>query len=222
MGGRKTDPIERLVGQYATWLGGAPDDEALGNLDLMLTVRRDYLGGDLDTWREGEISELLLDVFPRKVQSDPSLLSDGPGVLLSYLRYLEQTRQLRGSGLYQLEAELEHIGPRFAATMQDTSRFGMAKSLFASMSADGVELEDPDAMQQWIEDFNARPYAERAALTDDGAPELTGADPVLPPVTLASEQELRRAAEAAPLIERVNALMAVSYTHLTLPTKRIV
>ncbi len=208
MGGRKTDPIEKLVGQYAAWLGGRPDQEALGNLDLMLTVRRDYLDAEPFTWREGEISELLLGVFPRKVQSDPSLLSDGPGVLLSYLRYLEQTRQLRGSGLYQLEAELTEVRPRFAAAMQDTSRFGMAKSLFASMSADGVELEDPDAMQQWIEDFNARPYAERAALTDDGIPELPGPDLVLPPVTLASEQELRRAAEAAPLLHRVNALLA--------------
>ena len=208
MAGRKTDPIEKLVGQYAAWLGGRPDQEALGNLDLMLMVRRDYLDAEPFTWREGEISELLLGVFPRKVQSGPSLLSDGPGVLLSYLRYLEQTRQLRGSGLYQLEAELTEVGPQFAAAMEDPSRFGMAKSLFGSMSADGVELEDPDGMQQWIEGFNARPYAERAAFTVDGAPELTGADPVLPPVTLASEQELRRAAEAAPLIQRVNALMA--------------
>ncbi|MDQ3502656.1 MAG: hypothetical protein M3486_03410 [Actinomycetota bacterium] len=208
MGGRKTDPIERLVGQYSTWLGGAPDDEALGNLDLMLTVRRDYLGGDLDTWREGEISELLLDVFPRKVQSDPSLLRDGPGILVSFLRYLEKTRQLRGSGLYQLEAELAEVRPRFAAAMQDASRFGMAKSLFASMSADGVEVEDPDAIQEWIEDFNARPYAERAALTDDVVPTLPGPELVLPPVTLASEEELRRAAEAAPLVQRVSALLA--------------
>ena len=208
MGGRKTDPVERIVGQYATWLGGPRDEEALGNLDLMLTVRRDYLGSDLCTWGEGEIRELLLGVFPRKVQSDPSLLRTGPSDLLSFLRYLEQTRQLRGSGLYQLEAELAEVGPEFAAAMQDSSRFGMAKSLFASMSDDGVELEDPDAIQAWIEDFNARPYDERAALTDDVVPALPPPDLVLPPVTLASEEELHRAAEAAPLVEQVNALLA--------------
>ncbi len=208
MGGRKSDPVEQIVGQYATWLGGARDEETLGNLDLMLTVRRDYLGSDLRTWREGEISELLLGVFPRKVQSDPSLLRDGPGVLVSFLRYLEKTRQLRGSGLYQLEAELAEVGPQFAPAMQDASRFGMAKSLFASMSAEGVELEDPDAISAWIEDFNARPYDERAALTDDVVPALPPPDLVLPPVTLASEQELHRAAEAASLVERVNALLA--------------
>ena len=157
MGGRNSGSVEQIVGQYATWSGGARDEEALGNLDLILTVRRDFLGSDLRTWREGEICELLLGVFPRKVQSDPSLLRDGPGVLLSFLRYLEQSRQLRGSGLYQLEAELAQVAPRFASAMQDTSRFGMAKSLFASMSADGVEFEDRDAVSAWIEDFNARP-----------------------------------------------------------------
>lgn len=208
MGGRKPDSVEQIVGQFATWLGGARDEEALGNLDLMLTVRRDYLGSDLRTWRAGEISELLLSVFPRKVQGDPSLLRDGPGVLVSFLRYLEKTQQLRGSGLYQLEAELTEVRPRFAPAMQDSSRFGMAKSLFASMSADGIELEDPGAIQDWIEDFNARPYDERAALTDHAVPALQLPDLVLPPVTLASEQELHRAAEAAPLVERVNALLA--------------
>ncbi len=208
MGGRKSGSVEQIVGQYATWLGGARDEEVLGNLDLMLTVRRDYLGSDLRTWREGEIRELLLGVFPRKVQSDPSLLRDGPGVLVSFLRYLDKTRQLRGSGLSRLEAELAEVGPQFAPAMQDASRFGMAKSLFASMSADGVELEDPDAISAWIEDFNARPYDERAALTDDVVPALPPPDLVLPPVTLASEQELHRAAEAAPLVSRVNALLA--------------
>ena len=208
MGGRKSGSVEQIVGQYATWVGGPRDEEALGNLDLMLTVRRDYLGSELRTWREGEISELLLGVFPRKVHSDPSLLRDGPGVLRSFLRYLEQTRQLRGSGLYQLEAELAEVSPHFASAMQDASRFGMAKSLFASMSAEGVELEDRDAVSAWIEGFNARPFDERAALTDDVVPALPPDDVVLPPVTLASEQELSRAAEAAPLVERVNALLA--------------
>lgn len=208
MGGRKTDPVEKIVGQYATWLGGARDDEALGNLDLMLTVRRDYLGSDLCTWREGEVRELLLEVFPRKVQGDPSLLRGGPGILVAFLRYLEKTRQLRGSGLYQLEAELAEVRPQFVPAMQDASRFGMAKSLFASMSADGVELEDPEAVQAWIEEFNARPYDERAALTDGVVPALRPPDLVLPPVTLASEEELHRAADAAPLVERVNALLA--------------
>ena len=55
---------------------------------------------------------------------------------------------------------------------------------------------------------SARPYDERAALTDNDAPALPPFDLVLPPVTLASEHELHRATEATPLVERVNALLA--------------
>jgi len=208
MGGRKTGSVQKAVAAYETWLGGRPDEDDLANLDLMLTVRRDYLGADLYTWREGDVSELLLGVFPRKVQSGPSLLRGGPEVLLSFLRYLEQSRQLRGSGLHQLEAELADVRPRFPSAMSDTSRFGLSKALFASMSADGVELEDRGAVEQWIDQFNAQPYDERAALTDDALPARPVPEVVLPPVTLASEDELLRAAEAAPLVQRVQALLA--------------
>ena len=83
MGGKKSGSVEQIVGQYATWVGGPRDEEALGNLDLMLTVRRDYLGSELRTWREGEISELLLGIFPCKVHSDPSLLRDAPSAKMA-------------------------------------------------------------------------------------------------------------------------------------------
>jgi hypothetical protein len=184
------------------------DEEALGNLDLMLTVRRDYLGSDLRSWREGEISELLLGVFPRKVQSDPSLLRDGPGVLSPSCATWRRPGSCVAQGCTSWRPSSRRSLRSFASAMQDGSRFGMAKSLFSSMSDEGVALEDRDAVSAWIEDFNARPYDERAALTDDAVPVLSPLDLVLPPVTLASEQELRRAAEAAPLVSRVEALLA--------------
>jgi hypothetical protein len=60
----------------------------------------------------------------------------------------------------------------------------------------------------WIEDFDARPaYDERAALTDGVVPAVPPLELVLSAVTLASEHELHRAAEAAPLGEPVNALL---------------
>jgi hypothetical protein len=208
MGGRKKDSIEQVVGQYATWIGGARDEEALANLDLMLTVRRDYLGSDLFTWREGEISELLLGAFPRKVHSDPSLLRDGPACWCPSCATWRRPGSCGARGCTSWRPSSRRSLRSFAPAMQDGSRFGMAKSLFSSMSDEGVALEDRDAVSAWIEDFNARPYDERAALTDDAVPVLSPLDLVLPPVTLASEQELRRAAEAAPLVSRVEALLA--------------
>src|SRR5256885_16308181 len=45
--------------------------------------------------------------------------------------------------------------------MGDPSKFGMAKSLFTSAAADGVDLTDPEAAEEWIAGFNARPEEER-------------------------------------------------------------
>jgi hypothetical protein len=205
---RKTDPIEELVGRYARWLGGDVDHEDLANLDLMLTVRRDYFDADPLEWGEGDVTELLLGVFPRKVQADPRLLRTGPGVLAAFLGYLEKTGQLRGSGLHQVHAELAEAAPRFAVAMQDSSRFGMAKSLLGSMCADGVDVEDETAVQEWIEAFNDRPYAERKALTDDVVPaDLDDGPTVLPPVSLPGDDELRAAAAAAALVRQVAELL---------------
>lgn len=209
MSRRKTDPIEALVRQYGRWLGGDVDHEDLANLDLMLTVRRDYLDADPLEWHDDDVTELLLGVFPRKVQADPRLLRSGPGVLAAFLSYLEKTGQLRGSGLHQVQAELAQVAPRFASAMKDTSRFGMAKSVIGSMVADGVDVEDEGAIQAWIESFNARPYDERASLTDEVVPSGLDEPPiVLPPVSLPSDDELRTAAAAAPLVQRVGELLS--------------
>ncbi len=71
---RRATSVEQLVEQFGRWLPGETDPEDLGNLDLFLTVRRDFCAADPFHWRTGDVAELLLDVFPRKVQSDESLL----------------------------------------------------------------------------------------------------------------------------------------------------
>lgn len=179
---KSIDPAEAAVRRFGRWVPGGLDPEALANLDMFLQMRSDYLGADPYTWNPGDLRVLLLEVFPRKVQSDPSLLENGPGVLGQYLRYLEESSQLRGSaGLYALQAELEEVTPQFAPAMNDSSRFGMAKSLFAEMSLDGLDLEDEEADDELM---------------------------MLAPVVLAPEDELRELAAAAPLVQRVSALWA--------------
>ncbi len=117
---------------------------------------------------------------------------------------------MRGAPLHRLQVELAEVAPQFARAMSDVSQFGMAKSLFSSMAADGIGLDDPAAVERWIAGFNARPF-ERAALTDGVAPAAdVPAKPaaVLPAVTLAPMDELSPAAAAAPLVQRLAALLA--------------
>lgn len=124
--------VEELVEQFGRWLPGPADPEDLRNLDLFLTVRRDVCAADPCHWRRGEVAELLLDVCPRKVASDPFLLHDGPRVLGQYFEFLAERGGLRGASLRTLQAELAEAAPRFAAAMCDESRFGMAKSPFGA------------------------------------------------------------------------------------------
>jgi hypothetical protein len=43
------------------------------------------------------------------------------------------------------------------------ANFGPAKALANAMLADGIELSNQEAVQAWIDDFNARPFKERDA-----------------------------------------------------------
>ena len=138
--------VQQLVEQCRRWLPGEPDPEDLGNLDLFLTVRRDVCAADPSHWRRGDVRELLLDVFPRKVASDESLLRDGPRVLGQFFEFLAQQAGLRGASLPQLHAELAEVAPRFRRAMTDGSRFGTAKSLVSAMAADGISPDDQGAV----------------------------------------------------------------------------
>ena len=207
MGGtRRSTTVEQLVEQFGRWLPGEPDPEDLGNLHLFLTVRRDVCGAELVHWRRGDVRELLLDVFPRKVAPDESLVRDGPRVLGQFFEFLAQGAGLRGAPLPALRAELAEVAPQFRRAMAGGSRSGTATSLVSAMIADGVAPDDPAAVEEWIAQFNSRPFEERAALTDGALP--TEPAVVLPAVVLAPEDELRLAAASAPLVQRVRTLLA--------------
>jgi hypothetical protein len=57
----------------------------------------------------------------------------------------------------------------FVAAMGDSSKFGMAKSMFSVAAADGVDITDPEQVQQWIGRFNELSEDERRRALPDGA-----------------------------------------------------
>ncbi len=173
-------------------------DEELDNLRLLLDVRSDTLGGDPVTWHPGDVSELLLELCPRKVQNDPALLATGPADLGRFLDHLAQTGQLRGPGLPALLSELAQAEATFAAAMQDRTRWGLAKTMVAQMVDDGVDPTDgSEQVQDWIDQHNQRAYADR------------NPNPlVLPAVLLAEPDALRAQASEAVLMMRVAALLS--------------
>ncbi|MGH2499641.1 MAG: hypothetical protein ACRDF0_06085, partial [Candidatus Limnocylindria bacterium] len=128
----------------------------------MLDWKIGYADGALLRWTLGDLRELLLDWFPRKVTADDETIAVGVDAVAAFLRFLAGEELLDAPvPLASLEAAVERLRPRFEAACRDPRNWGLAKSMFAGMSADGVDPGDPEAVQDWIADFNARSREER-------------------------------------------------------------
>jgi hypothetical protein len=120
-----------------------------------------YLGADLSSWTARELDEFLLDWVPRKVSLTEGDVDGFPETVVLALTFLGAGGRLDDRQVASLSERVRRSAGRFAAEMADPANAGPAQVLFEAMTADGVELGDRDAMQAWLEDFNARPSEER-------------------------------------------------------------
>ena len=97
-------------------------------------------------------------------------------------------------------------------------RYGLGKSFFGGMKADGVDLDDDAAVGGWVEDFNAGSREERDQVLGPAMAHMAAAlvgRRRLRPVTLAPVAELDQAAREAPAMVR----FARFVDHVTTPRK---
>lgn len=208
---RRAEELLEAFGRHE--LAKAVPDAAF-TADMLLHYRR-HLDDDLTRWTVEELGAVLLGLFPAKVVIEADEVVEVVEGVGAFLSFLDATGRLapKSDPLPTLLSALEVIGEQLPAAMADTSRFGMAKSIGTAMAADGVDVTDDDAVQEWIAAFNARPEAERRQLTDGGLgfptlPATTGRlslppDLEIPPVELAPTTELAAMAAAAPAFARL-------------------
>jgi hypothetical protein len=60
-----------------------------------------------------------------------------------------------------LTAAVKRLAPAFERAARDPGNWGHAKRLALQMFEDGIDMEDPEAAQEWSEEYNARLSAER-------------------------------------------------------------
>jgi hypothetical protein len=139
----------------------------------MLHWKHGYCDGRLGCWTRRDVEEYLLDHFPRKLTADPDLIACTPECVAAFLAFLDQRELLTGEPLSKLEAACSELRPAFERAARDRKRWGPAKAITTQMLADGVDLADERAVADWMDDFNARPRAER----DRVLPRLPDAQP---------------------------------------------
>jgi hypothetical protein len=190
-------------------LSGDPETDA-GELGMVFDVMPDYLGmEDPSRLAEGDLTRLLLDVYPRKVTVlNREDTADTIPALRDLITYLADTDTITPATAQALERELDEIEPDFADDVMDPANWGPAKATMHAMHRDGVDMNDSAAVDRWITRHNAG-FAD-AGFADTEADPLTWDDidlkeafdlpDVLAPIRLPDEAELTALASAAPLM----------------------
>lgn len=219
------DSVETVLEELRGWaeqaeqaghrLGGDADEAR-----LLLGLLRDHLGVGLADLVEGDLAELLLEVYPRKITVLEA--DDADGVIPTVrdlLAFCRDTGRLSKAKAIRLEAELEEVEPRFADAVMDPAKWGMARSFTQAMAADGVDFSDQAAVDRWISDHNnglpglggsraggqvgSDPYDEEVDLA-----EAFGLPDRLPPLRLPDDSELAEAVRTSALLNHARRLAA--------------
>ncbi len=201
-----------LLDRFAQWLAeerpveGDPEEIA-GDIGIALSWKWGYGDGDLGRWRTGDVGEFLLEWCPRKLSVSQADCRSIPASLEAFVAFLDDQALLApgSSTVDDLAAATASMTERFVAAMGDPSNFGMAKSLFNAATADGVDMSDPQGMQEWIAEFNARPEDDRRRVIPDRVV-AKPTRPALPPVAPPDPAEVAASQAAAPILAMFAAL----------------
>ncbi len=197
-----------LLGSFERWLtdvrqeSGDHAADLASDAGLALDWKWSYSDGDLGRWRAPDVAEFLLEWCPRKLSVSQDDCLSIPSALAAFTTFLESEGLLASgsSPAAALAEAAEGLAGEFVTAMGDSSNFGMAKSLFSAAGADGVDMNDPVQLQEWIDEFNASPEENRRRVIPEtalGRP----ARPTLPPVALPDDAEVTASREAAPILE---------------------
>ncbi|MGD0242973.1 MAG: hypothetical protein ABSB59_22040 [Streptosporangiaceae bacterium] len=209
------DSMDKISAEFSRWVA-APDRKLSGEpaadeaeVELLLGLVRDQLGlGDPAQLKPGDLEELLLDVYPRKVTVfDAEDTRDTIPALRDLLAFLTSTGRLTEPAARRLGRELDQVAPRFAEAVMDPSRWGMARSLTQAMVTDGVDIADTAAVQNWIAAYNSNALETQEDWDVDEENEnlkdAFGLPDRLPAIRLPALDELAALARKSPLLAAV-------------------
>jgi hypothetical protein len=158
--------VEPMLEEADAWFSENVDDpdravEGAGTLALMADFAAGYALVWFQDWSTDLIDELMLGWMPRMTRPEEDASTVGFEEAFRFLIATGRMPVERGAiGL----ARVGRNAKEFRRAMADRSRRGPAGLIAAAMAADGVDLVDQDAVQAWIEEFNAGPIERRDAI----------------------------------------------------------
>lgn len=112
-----------------------------------------YVGVTLPQMDEQDIHEIITDLFPRKISLEsPEDADDAIPELLAFWQFLRSKYKLVNADI--IINFLVKIEPKFNDIMNDSSRFGMAKSFMTMGQKSGFDMTDQNQMSEFIKTYN--------------------------------------------------------------------
>ncbi|MET8229361.1 hypothetical protein ABZS77_01605 [Micromonospora sp. NPDC005298] len=164
----RTDLVRRfLAAPEAARFGlDAVDGPELASLHFCLSLLLDHSASFPDAdpmrWSPAVSGLFLLDWVHRRAVLDMDDAAMLPRVLRAWARYASRQRGLPEAAATRTDEAIEEMVPEFARLYSTGERRSPATAAVAQLMADGVDPDDPAALDAWIE-------ANRHRLADDGA-----------------------------------------------------
>jgi hypothetical protein len=165
-----------LEGELVRRFAASPEAKALTDLQachFVMDFAADYFNATIATLGPRELREIVFDIIPRKVSIDASAAS----------WIIEESRAFyaflgREFGLEQADACLRVLGgdavKKLEVALSDTSKFGVAKSLFMGGRKAGFDMESKEGIEAWMRVMQSQPLAASVRLPSLGS----GARPI--------------------------------------------
>ncbi|MBE1535221.1 hypothetical protein [Actinomadura algeriensis] len=199
------EPTDRELRRWADERGEKLDEQGTR---ILLELMRD----ELDLRGPGELTPerlrtLMLEVFPELVVAHADDVPTVLTALRGIVAYLRDSGTVTAPDAAALETGIDRLAPEFTEIVgdfEDDEQRVAAEVVAGLMQADGVSVEDPEAVENWVREFERLPEAERLARTEEYLREVE--ERVVPPVRIAPDGELAAAARASRLTAAVVAL----------------
>lgn len=150
----------------------SPEAKALTDVQschFVMDFAADYFNATIATLGPRELREIVFDIIPRKVSIDASAASWIIEENRAFYAFLK-----REFALEQAEACLRVLGgdavKKLEAALSDTSKFGMAKSLFMGGREAGFDMDSKEGIEAWMRVMQSQPLPASVRLPSLGAP----------------------------------------------------
>ena len=144
-------------------------DELLENAGFiiynLLVYAWTYTNGRPEKLDEYALEKVLLEVFPRKITAERDLFEQVAPVTEVFLRWLESEGILANT--FSLVGTVRGWADTIVANGMNPQYWGMGKSFSMQAIADGLDIQDEQAMQRYIVEYNRRLMERKLSAQSD-------------------------------------------------------